>query len=39
MFTSEKPQDSLAEKSALSDANHFQDFTYEAPKLMDGDKA
>jgi len=35
MFTSEKPQDSLVEKSNI-DTQHFQDFTYEAPSVMNG---
>jgi len=35
VFTSEKPQDSLVERSALGDdQNNFKDFTYEAPSVI-----
>jgi len=38
IFTSEKPQDSLVERSVLTDSesNNFKDFTYEAPSVIDG---
>jgi len=40
VFTDEKPQDSLVEKSVLPEGEvHFKDFTYEAPSVIDGDKA